>query len=62
MQTHTFSNDQIAAIIGAKELELVSLRMQLSAAIARLRELEPKPPEQPKADVVPITGANDGAS
>ena len=57
-----FNFDQIAAIIGAKELELLSLRMQLSAAIARLRELEPKAPEQQKADVVPITGANDGAA
>ena len=57
-----FTNDQIAAIVGAKELELISLRMQLAAAIARLRELEPKAPEQPKADVVTITGANDGAA
>ena len=57
-----FSSDQIAAIIGAKELELVSLRMQLAAAFARIKELEPKAPEQPKADVVPITGANDGAA
>ena len=44
-----FSQDQIAAIIGAKELELVSLRLQLAQALERIKELTPKPePEKPE--------------
>jgi len=46
-----FTEDQIAAIIGAKELELIALRMQLAQALARIKELEPKPAT---ADVLPI--------
>ena len=57
-----FTQDQIAAIIGSQQLELVSLRMQLAQALDKIRELSPKEPEKPTADVVPITGANDGAA
>lgn len=38
-----FTQDQIAAIIGSKELELISLRMQLAAANEELAKLKPKP-------------------
>ena len=38
-----WNQDQIAAIIGAKELEIISLRMQLAQANARIAELTPKP-------------------
>jgi len=37
-----FTQDQIAAIIGQKELELIALRMQLGAAMKRIEELGPK--------------------
>ena len=37
-----FNNDQIAAVVGMKELELIALRMQLAQALARIKELEPK--------------------
>ena len=58
-----FTSDQIAAIIGAKELELVSLRMQLAQALAKIKELEPKPVEQPATDnVVSIKEPTDGAA
>ena len=48
-----FNQDQIAAIIGTKELELIGLRMQLVQALERIKELEPKPET---AEVVPIKG------
>lgn len=49
-----FNSDQIAAIIGSKELELVALRME----VARLRQkYEPLP-----ANVQPIKEATDGAA
>ena len=51
-----FTSDQIAAIIGAKELDNIKLRIQLSQALERIKELTPK------ADVVPIKGANDGTN
>jgi len=35
-----FNSDQIAAIIGQKELEIIALRLEN----ARLRQYEPKPP------------------
>jgi hypothetical protein len=34
-----FTSDQIAAIIGAKELELISLRFELQQALAELKKL-----------------------
>lgn len=37
-----FTNDQISAIIGAKELELISTRIQLGQATQRIAELEAK--------------------
>ena len=52
-----FNSDQIAAIIGSKELEIIKLRMMLAQANARIHELTPKPPtEKPNLEVV------DGAS
>lgn len=41
-----WTQDQIAAVIGAKELELIALRMQLGQALARIKELEP--PTEPE--------------
>ena len=41
-----WNQDQIAAIIGTKELEIIGLRMQLQAALQRLKELEPPEPEK----------------
>lgn len=35
-----WNSDQIAAIIGTKELELIGLRMALAQAQARIKELE----------------------
>ena len=47
-----FTEDQIAAIIGSKELELIALRME----VARLRQkYEPMP-----ANVQPIKEAAEG--
>ena len=47
-----FSQDQIAAVVGSQQLEIISLRME----IQRLNE-ELKKVQQPKpADVLPITG------
>ncbi len=37
-----FTQDQISAIIGVKELELIALRMQLNNAMQRIKELESK--------------------
>lgn len=35
-----WTEDQIAAVVGMKELELIGLRMQLAQALARIKELE----------------------
>lgn len=43
-----WTQDQIAAVIGTKELEIIGLRMQLSQALARIKELEPPPAEPEK--------------
>ena len=52
-----WNQDQIAAIIGTKELEIIGLRMQLAQALEQIKELTPKPaPEKPQLEVV------DGAS
>lgn len=43
-----FDNDQICAIIGQKELELIALRMTVNQQAARIAELEaPKEPAKP---------------
>ena len=36
-----FNSDQIAAIVGAKELELISLRIALARAEQKIKELSP---------------------
>lgn len=41
-----FNQDQIAAILGTKELEIIGLRMQLAQALARVKELTPPEPEK----------------
>jgi hypothetical protein len=43
-----WNQDQIAAIIGAKELEIIALRMQLAQALKKIEELTPKPPAKDK--------------
>ncbi len=52
-QRMEFTNDQIAAIIGTKEIELIGARMQMQAMQARIAELEakyePKPEQKLKA-------------
>ena len=35
-----FTQDQIAAIIGSKELESIALRIQLAQALEKLKNLE----------------------
>ncbi len=40
-QQQGFTQDQINTIVGAKEMEIISLRMQLGAALKRIAELEP---------------------
>lgn len=53
MEPQGFTQDQIAAIIGTKELELIALRLE----IGRLRaKYEPAP------NVVPIKESVDGAA
>lgn len=51
-----FDNDQIAAIVGAKELELIGTRHALGQAMARIAELEakyePKAVEKPELKAV----------
>jgi len=42
-----WTQDQIAAVIGSKELEIISLRMQLARAQSRLKELEPESEQKP---------------
>lgn len=44
-QQQGFTQDQIAAIVGTKEMEIIGLRMQVGAALKRIEELTPK--EQP---------------
>lgn len=47
-----FDSDQIAAIIGSQQLEIIALRMQLTQALARIKELElPTEPEK-KLEVI----------
>ena len=49
-----WTQDQIAAVVGSQQLEIISLRME----VARLRaKYEPQP-----ANVVPTTEAKDGAA
>lgn len=47
-----WTQDQIAAVIGTKELELISMRMQLAQALARIKELEPAVQEEKKLEAV----------
>ena len=47
-----FTKDQIAAVIGSKELEIISLRMQFGAALARIKELEPPKEPEKKREAV----------
>lgn len=53
-----WTQDQIAAVIGTKELELISLRMQLGAAQKRVSDLEAK--YEPKEPAKPQLAAVDG--
>lgn len=41
-----FTNDQIAAIIGTKELEIIGLRMRIAALEAELKTLSPPEPDK----------------
>ena len=48
-QPKGFTQDQISAIVGAKELELIALRMQLAAALQENAALKEKyEPQQEK--------------
>lgn len=51
-----FSSDQIAAIIGTKELEIIGLRMALQTAQSEIERLK-KP-----SNVTPISEASGGDS
>lgn len=53
-----FTQDQIAAVIGQQQLEIIALRME----VARLRQYEPKPitpisSAPPPSNVTPIEAA-----
>ncbi len=50
MEQKGFTQDQISAIVGAKELELIALRMQLAELAQRLAKYET--PEGAKLEVV----------
>ena len=54
----TFTEDQIAAIIGSKELELVALRME----VARLRQKYEQLPSNVQPINEPAKEAGDGAT
>lgn len=49
MEQQGFTQDQIAAIVGTKELELIALRMQLAAVAAERDALKAKYEPQPEA-------------
>jgi hypothetical protein len=52
-QRMEFTNDQIAAIIGTKEIELIGMRMQMQVMQARINELEAKyEPKKPELKAV----------
>lgn len=55
-----FTQDEIAAVIGAKELEIIYLRRQLAQEQAKVAALTPKPVKQKKPNP-PKEGA-DGAA
>lgn len=56
-----FDNDQIAAIVGSKELELIATRHALIRANARIAELEAKyEPKEPAKPQLAAVGGNDG--
>ncbi len=50
-----FTNDQIAAIIGTKEIELIGARMTIQQLSARIAELEAKY-EPKKPDLKAVEG------
>jgi hypothetical protein len=47
------SIEEIAMLLGAKDIEIHSLQKQLQVALARIAELEPKSEAQPDLKVVP---------
>lgn len=51
-----WTNDEIAAVVGAKELELIKTRIRLAQALARIKELEP----QPEPDKKPLEAIDGG--
>lgn len=40
-----WTQDQIAAVVGSQQLEIIGLRMQLAQSLARIKELEPPEPD-----------------
>ena len=50
-----FTQDQIAAIVGSKELELIALRLTVNRQAARITELEAK--FDPKEPAKPVDAA-----
>jgi hypothetical protein len=46
------SIEEIAMLIGSKDIEIMSLQKQLDAAQKRIAELEPKPDVQPELKAV----------
>lgn len=41
-----WTQDQLAAVVGAQQLEIIGLRIQLAEALRKVQELTPKPPSE----------------
>ena len=51
-----WTQDQIAAVVGSQQLEIIRLRMQIAQALERLKKYEPQ------EKVVPIKEEPSGAA
>lgn len=45
--------EELAMLLGQKDMEIFVLQKQLQGALARVAELEPKPEAQPELKVAP---------
>ena len=48
-----WTQDQIAAVVGSQQLEIIGRRLELTKAEARIKELMPKSDKEPDLKVVP---------
>lgn len=49
---NSFSMDQIAAIIGTKEMEIIALRLHVASLSERLKQYEPTEQAEPTLAIV----------